>query len=111
MNDRLLDVELGRLVRIEFVCEKLCNGSTVLVTLGPLLFGNDRYRRVGLRVEIDEKYMLAIFLREDLGNRYGGCRLSDTTFEINEAQNVGLYTLEVFDPRLDAFSPPDWTAL
>jgi len=78
MNDRLFDVELGRVVRIEFVGEKLCDGSTVLVTLGPLLFGNDRYRRVGLRVEIDEKYMLAVFLSENLGNCYGGGRLSDT---------------------------------
>jgi hypothetical protein len=43
-----------------------------------LLFGNDRYRRVGLRVEIDEKYMLAVFLSENLGNCYGGGRLSDT---------------------------------
>jgi hypothetical protein len=65
-------------MRIESVCEKLRDGSTVAVTLSPSLFGNDGYRRVGLRVEIDEEYMLAVFLSENLGNRYGGGSLSDT---------------------------------
>jgi hypothetical protein len=55
MSDRLLDVELGRVVRIEFVGEKLCNGSTVLVTLGPQIVFDPQHQFDGFEPYTDKE--------------------------------------------------------
>lgn len=106
-GDRLLDVELGRVPGGEPILEPLGDGAPILVHLGPLLFGDQRDGRVGLRIEVDEQDVLALLPGEHPGDRHGRRGLADAAPEVDEAEHAGLLATKALHPARRLFAIPD----
>src|SRR5690606_32857495 len=106
-GDRLLDVELGRIVWVQPIGEQLGDRLPRLVHLVPAFLGDQRDTGVGLRVEIHDQNVLALFLRKDFSHA-DRCRgLADAALQVDETQDVRGFALEVLDPGLDHLSIPN----